>query len=270
MGRIGAVLGDIGRLNELGAMDTPVHRLDPRAKVVATLLFVVAVTSFPKYEILGLLPFFVFPVAMVSAGNLPTGAVLVRLVPALPFALFVGVFNPILDREIVAQVGSWGITGGWISFASILLRFVLTVGAAIILVATTGFEAVCLALVRLRVPRLLVMQLLFLYRYLFVLVDEADRVVRAYQLRAVGNAAVGRRVYGSMVGQWLLRTLDRGQRVHRAMLCRGFDGEIRLIRRFRMGIRGFVFLLGWSLFFALCRLYDISAWMGTLVMEATQ
>ena len=63
-----------------------------------------------------------------------------------------GAFNPVFDREVVAQVGAWGVSGGWVSYASIVLRFLLTAGAALVLTATTSFTGVCLALQKLRVP----------------------------------------------------------------------------------------------------------------------
>ena len=72
---------------------------------------------------------------------------------------------------------------GWISFASILLRFTLTVTAALTLIATTSFTGICMALEKMGCPRVFALQLLFLYRYLFVLVDEASRLIRARALR---------------------------------------------------------------------------------------
>jgi len=271
MGALESALGQIGNLNELGRLDSWVHRLDPRAKLLTTLAFVVAVTSCGKYTITGLIPFVLYPVAMIAAGGLPTGLLLRKLLPAVPFALFIGIFNPLLDREPLLQIGSVTIAGGWVSFASIMLRVVLTVSAALILIATTGFDAVCVAMDRLGVPRVLVVQLHFLYRYLVVLVEEALRMVRAHGLRSLGRgSSVGVRVYGSMVGQWLLRTLDRGQRVHLAMLCRGFDGEIRMDRPLRLAVRDGCFVAGWCAFFLLARLRDIPQWIGALAVGVGQ
>ena len=55
-------LSALDRLDRLARLDTPVHRVDPRAKVVATAVFIVCVVSYGKYELLGLLPFALFPV----------------------------------------------------------------------------------------------------------------------------------------------------------------------------------------------------------------
>ena len=144
--------------------DSLLHRLDPRAKLITTLLFIVAVVSFDRYTILAFIPFFIYPIVLISAGGLPAGYLLKKILWVSPFAVLVGIFNPVMDREIIYQIGSIGISGGWVSFFSILMRFLLTVSAALILIALTGFNAVCQALTRLGVPRPFVVQLLFIYR----------------------------------------------------------------------------------------------------------
>jgi cobalt/nickel transport system permease protein len=260
-------LFDISYLDTLPAQGTLLNRLDPRVKVLTTLAFVFTIVSFGKYEITGLLPFTVYPVVLIAVGNLPLIFLLKRLLLAVPFVLFVGIFNPFLDREILISLGPIGISGGWISFASIMIRFVLTVLAALILVASTGFHSVCMALGRFGVPSSLVVQLLFLFRYVFVLIDEASRMVRARSLRSFGKRGMGIKVFSSMVGQLLLRTLDRAQRIHSAMLCRGFDGEIRVLSPMKLGLGDVSFFLGWSCVFFLMRMYDIPEWLGRMSTE---
>jgi len=254
-------------MEALAHQESPVHRLDPRVKLLTSLVFVVTVVSFPKYAVLSLIPFIIYPVALMALGNLPVPYLLKKILLAAPFAFFIGVFNPLLDRQILFHLGPLGISGGWVSFASILLKFGLTVSAALILIAVTGFYQVCLALQRLGLPRAFVLQLLFLYRYIFVLMDEALRMMRARSLRAFEGSGPGFRVYTSMIGHLLLRTLDRAQRLHLAMLSRGFDGEIRLPRPLHLGVRDVGFLLGWSGFFVLLRLYNIPHILGAWVME---
>ena len=131
-----------------------------------------------------LIPFFFFPILMVYMANLPLGFLFKKLLVVSPFALFIGIFNPFLDREVLTHLGSLGISGGWISFGSVMLRFVLTVGAALILIATTSFPGICNALERLKVPKLFVVQLMLLYRFVFVLTEEALRIVRARSMRS--------------------------------------------------------------------------------------
>jgi cobalt/nickel transport system permease protein len=269
MSRIEAALANIGSLDALAGQDTSIHRLDPRAKVIVTLFFIVAVVSFDHYAVAPLLPFFVFPVILMATGNIPAHSVLRRLLLASPFVLVVGVFNPLLDREAAAVFGTIEIAGGWISLLSLLLRFTLTVGCGVVLVATTGFTAICMALERLGVPRAFVLQLLFLYRYLFVLAEESVRLVRARGVRSFGNRGTGLRAYSQIIGHLLLRTLDRAQRIHTAMVSRGFTGEIRMSRQSRITGRDVLFMTVWPVVFAGLRFSNLPMELGGLVMEMT-
>jgi len=247
---------DLGTLDALGTLDSPVHRLDPRAKVLATAAFTVAIASFGRYEVSALLPFAFFPVALAALGRVPVSYLLRRIVLALPFVLVLGALNPILDRHILLQLGPFAIAGGWLSFLSMTLRLVLTVAAAVVLVATTGLDGVCLALEQMGLPRVFALQIGFLHRYAFLLAEEAGRMLRARELRANGqNLAL--REFGPLAGHLLLRTWDRARRIHQAMLARGFEGEFHARRRRPIVPRDALFLLGWSASFLLMRLVNL-------------
>ncbi|MBU2498568.1 MAG: cobalt ECF transporter T component CbiQ [Proteobacteria bacterium] len=263
--KIGSSLFDLGRLDRISNQETAIHGLDPRVKVLVTLVFIVAVVSFGKHEVSGLMPFFIYPAVLIALADIPLGYLFRKILIVSPFALMIGLFNPFLDREIIINLGPVAISGGWVSYISIMLRFALTVGAALILIACTGFNAICHALERMGAPRVFVVQLLFVYRYLFVLTEEASRMVRARGLRSFPGKGTGMRVFGYLVGHLLLRTLDRAQRIHLAMLSRGFDGEIRILRPMRFGIRDLAFLFGWSGLIVAMRLYDVTGLLGNLV-----
>lgn len=268
MAKIESSFLDIRTLDILSYQDTLIHRLDPRIKLLTTLIFVVSVVSFGKYEVTKLIPFIMYPVVLIALGNLPPVYLFKKILLAAPFAFCIGIFNPFLDREIMIHLGTIGISGGWVSFTSIMIRFVLTVSAALVLISCTGLTSVCMAMEKLGSPRSFAVQLLFLYRYIFVLTDEASRMVRARALRTFGGkGGMGLGVYASMIGQLLLRTLDRAQRIHLAMLCRGFDGEIRVVRPLKIKGLDVGFFLGWLVFFALMRMYNVPRWMGSIAGE---
>lgn len=265
MSAVAAGLATLDRLDRLSRQQTAVHRIDPRAKVLATMVFIVCVVSFGRYEVLPLVPFVVFPVVMAAEGNLPFGFLGRVLLAVSPFAIVIGVFNPWFDRDAVVWIGDFAVSGGWVSFVSILLRFLLTASAALVLTATTGFLGVCVALRKLRVPDVFVTQLLLLYRYLFVLGEEVLRMGQARRLRSRGRRGMGLTVYGQMLGQLLLRTVARAQRIYLAMKCRGFDGEVRVTRRLRFGRADLIFLAVWSGLFVFFRVIDVPGLLGRLV-----
>jgi cobalt/nickel transport system permease protein len=253
---------DIGRLDSLAGKKTPIHGVDPRVKVLTTIYFMALVVSFGKYDPAGLAPLIIYPIAVMVIGDIPFGYIAKKLLIASPFVLSVALFNPILDQSPALAVGPFIVTGGVLSFVSIMAKYVLTVSAGLTLIACTGVDAICSALAGMGVPRAFTIQLLFLYRYIFVLGQEAVRMARARALRSFGNKGMGMTAYSSMIGHLLLRTLDRAQRIHLAMLCRGFDGEIRSAEISGLRLWDLLYLAGWSSLFTLLRLYNLPAWLG--------
>ncbi|BCA80666.1 cobalt ECF transporter T component CbiQ [Desulfuromonas sp. AOP6] len=267
MAPIDTALFNLGKLDDLAARQSPLHRLDPRAKVLTTLVFIITVASFGKYQVSALLPFLLFPLWQIGVASLPLGYLIRRILWVTPFILFIAILNPVLDREILLHAGPLPVSGGWLSLASIMLRFVLTIGAALILIATTSFPGVCRALGQLGAPRIFIVQLLFLYRYIFVLIEEGLRMARARALRSFGKKGLEWRVYALMAGQLLMRSLQRAERIHQAMRCRGFDGQLPSLHQGRFGSRELLFTLGWSASFILLRVWNLPEWMGGLLME---
>jgi cobalt/nickel transport system permease protein len=188
-----------------------------------------------------------------------------KLLVAAPFALVVGLFNPIMDREPVATIGPLVLTGGWLSLSSLLFRFVLTVGAALTLVACTGMHRLGAGLEQLGCPRIFVVQLLFLHRYLFVVADAGVKMMRSVELRSTGVRPLPFGVYGSLIGHLLLRAMDRAGRIYQAMVARGFDGEIRVLHRTTFRATDWLFVLGCFTCFALARRWNLAEALGRLL-----
>ncbi len=220
---------------------SPVHRLDARVKLVATLGFIAAVTATPP----GAWPVFaalaVLAWAVAFAAQLPWTTVLRRSMIAIPFMLIAAPSVFARPGEPLGQfhVFAWTLTAsreGLEFFLGVLVKSWVAVIAAGVLIATTRFEDLTQALQSLRVPRLLVAVIASMYRYSFVLVDEAMRLNRARVCRSGeggGRRSGGpvpwrARVLGNMVGSLFIRTYERSERVHMAMLARGYDGEMRM------------------------------------------
>src|SRR5208282_4449089 len=152
MGSIESSFFDIGHLDALSSKDTPIHRVDPRVKVLTTIYFIAVVISFDKYNPAGLAPLVIYPVAIMTIGNIPFSYMLKKLLIASPFVLSVALFNPILDRSPALDLGFFSVSGGFVSFASILAKYVLTVSEVLALIACTGFDSICSALSKMGVP----------------------------------------------------------------------------------------------------------------------
>lgn len=255
---------DFRRLDLLATGDSALHRLDARAKVLVTLVFIVCAMSFHRYAVASLIPFFVFPMAVVTAARLPIAFLVRKAALVLPVALLIGLPNPWFDRAVLLQLGGLHISGGWISLLSIVLRSLLAAAAAIVLVAVTGFPAICGALERMGMPRPLAVQLLFLYRYLAVLGEEAVRMTVAREQRGGGPLSI--RLYGTLVGRLLLRTWDRAERIYLAMCARGFTGDFRSGQPSRLRRLDFAYVVGWCGLFLLLRTQDVTHRLGTAAL----
>lgn len=230
---------NLGYLDRLSYQDTFIHRIDPRIKLITSLVFISSVVSFPKYAITGLLPFFIFPVLFLTIGDIPARFILKKMLIVSPFALFIGIFNPLLDGRPMFQVAGFTVAYGWVSFASIMLKFSLTISMALLLIATTSFPGICFAMQKLGVPRTFVAQLLFLYRYIFVLVEEVMKIVRAREMRSFGKRGHEMKHVIPLIGVLLIRTLDRGERIYQAMLARSFNGDIAPAQQYTLTITDF-------------------------------
>ncbi len=258
---------DANALDRHGYLDSVAHRLDPRAKVVATLVFIVTVVSHGKYEVAAMVPFVTFPAGMAILGFVPARIIGKHLLIASPFILVIGAFNPLLDRTVALELGGVGISGGWVSFASIMTRGYLCIGAAVALVATTSFPRIAEALRSLGAPRALVTQLLLLYRYLFLLIGEARRMNRARALKG-GSGKNTLSIAGSMLSSLLMRTMDRGDSIWLAMKTRGFEGEMRTARVMEWRVSDTAFLAGVVGMCALLRAYPVSALVGGMLVNS--
>jgi cobalt/nickel transport system permease protein len=219
---------------------TLAHRLDPRVKVVVVVVFILSNALLPDgawlaYGVMGL---FVLIAARVA--HLPLGFLFKRSLIVLPFLLAAVTIVFTLPGTAVFSftLGPWTFSAtdaGLVRFASIMIRSWLSVMAAIWLTATTPFPDLMHALRHLHVPQILVSIISFMYRYLFVMADEAKRLLRAREARSArlpGQAGNGgslwwrAKIAGGIVGQLFLRSFDRSDRVYNAMLARGYRGEL--------------------------------------------
>jgi cobalt/nickel transport system permease protein len=237
---------------------SPVHRLDAQSKLLAILAYSAVLISFDRYAVSVLAPMAVLPVAMLLFAGIPLSFALRRVLILSPFILATCLLAPMYDHTAHhVQLANWqaSLSGGWLTFTDVGLKFTLSVLALTALISTTPFGPLLEALRRLHVPKLLVMQLGFLYRYLFVLVDEAMRIRRARDFRAAAAAPVPRRLgaVGGIIGSLFVRTMERSDRVYMAMLARGYDGQNRSLSVAHFHAADFLFLLAVAGYLLFCR-----------------
>ena len=201
--------------------------------------FIFATTSIPpgKWAGFGAMLLLVWTAAGFS--RLGIGRVFLRSLIALPFiliavpTLFTKPGAPLFELDLVV-FSPQATYEGMEFFTSVFLKSWISVTAAAVLTSTTPPLRLLGALRALRLPAILVAIVMLMYRYLFVLVDEAQRMLRARAARSasIGPKSGGPVVWrakgaGGMAGSLFIRTLDRSERIYLAMLARGYDGSIR-------------------------------------------
>jgi cobalt/nickel transport system permease protein len=204
-----------------------VHRMAPEAKLVAAIGMVVAIAITPREAIwaFGVYAFLMVSIAVLSRIRL--SFIAVRLLAVAPFVLF-AFFIPFVATGETIEVGFVevsvdGLWGAW----NILVKAVLGASVSILLTATTEVAAIIRGFRVLHVPALFVAIATFMIRYLELISDELGRMriamtSRGYDPRWITQA----RPIAASAGALFIRTYERGERVHAAMVARGFTGEM--------------------------------------------
>ena len=237
--------------------DSVIHRLDPRGKLVVTFAFIVAVvlTPFSSWLAYGL--YFAVIAVLIALSRLPVSHFLKRSLVIIPFVLLMAVFIPFFkEGEVAGSYNLWlwqvsvthsGLQVLW----NIMAKAWLSILSLILLTSTARFTSILKGLEQLRMPKVIVMIMSFMYRYIFLLTDE---VLRMKQARDSRNFGGGRKLWqigtvGNMIGTLFIRSYERGERVYASMVARGFDGNSRTLERLCFGRRDalFIAVLGMAL-----------------------
>ncbi len=223
-------------IDQYSNLDSLVHRLDPRTKLIATLTLIVFVVITPIVNWQLLAVYFGLIVTCLGVSRLSPLYVLKRSLVIFPFVLLTALFVPFLKPGDVAgsyNIWLWRISvtyDGLFVLANVATKGWLCILALILLSATTRFADLLRGMQQLRVPRVVVLILSFMYRYIFVLVDEAMRMRQARDSRNFGGRWIHQlKTIGNMIGTLFIRSYERGERIYAAMVARGFDGEVRCL-----------------------------------------
>ncbi|MEM3563244.1 MAG: cobalt ECF transporter T component CbiQ [Candidatus Jordarchaeaceae archaeon] len=230
------------------SIDSPVHRLDPRVKLLSLVAIFCAVTL-ENAVFLGAL--LVLLLVLVLLSRIPLKLYLAKASFIPLFSLIIALPIPfIVSGNPLTFIHVYGYTYLTVSFEGLyravvfVLRVWIASGAAILLISTTNFSSLAVALRKLGVPEIFTSLLLITYRYIFLFAGEALSMVQARNMRSFGKESVLRRirVVGQMIGSLFIRAYERGEQVYYAMLSRGYTGKIDSYRSQKMKKKDAAFL----------------------------
>jgi cobalt/nickel transport system permease protein len=211
--------------------ESPLHDRDARVKILALLAFLVILATTPVAHWLAMGGYLALLCVAVGIARLPLWPILLRAAVVFPFSFTfaaVTLFSGSADKAISIPVKSF-----------------LSALAVLLVVATTPLPRILRALESLGAPRLTLLVIQFLYRYLFVIFEQAQHMRIAAQCRG-GFGGRGRSRFKAAAGALAVlfgRSYERAEGIHQAMLSRGFDGHLRLLSAGRLGIWDFAFLM---------------------------
>lgn len=240
-------------IDKFAYQDSPVHRLDSRVKFLVVLIFTVVVLSLPPASPGILACYAIGPFTILVLGKIPLKFAFKQILLVSPFILVLALSCPFYDRNPVNTAFGpfvWQISAGWLRCFSILGKFIVTMLALIALVSTTRFPDLLTAMQKLAVPKLLIIQLGFLYRYIFVLIDRAHQIMRARAGRKLRNLGFKAelKTASSMLGSLFIRSIDTAEHINIAMQARGFDGNWRSLSQLQFRRGDLIFILASATF----------------------
>jgi len=197
-------------LDRFSRLESPIHRLSPGTKLCCLLVLLLLLAWIPPSQC----HWFLLPVILL---------LIVLGISRVPVKF---VFSRILELEIfilaVAAMALFQEDGG-IRFFALLCRGTLALWALTLFCNTTKFPDVLELLRSLRVPGVIVLTLALMYRYVFVLIDERERMARARESRSFRLGTLRKwQIRARLIGQLFVRTTLRGERIYRAMCARGW------------------------------------------------
>ena len=193
-------------------IDSIVHRLDARFKIVGAFLLValIAFTRPDSFLLFGL--YLLLMGALIALSKIPLLYVIGRSLVIFQFVVFIVIFIPFFKE------------GGLVIFRNVVARSYLSVLCMITLMASTKFSDLLKALEKLKIPKLFIMILSFMYRYIFVVTDELMKMAQAKEARSVGGSRWFHiRTLANMIGVLFIRAYERAEVVYTAMLSRGYE-----------------------------------------------
>ena len=242
--------------------NSPIHKLDPRVKLLFTLAIVIYVVSLPRIEeknIIRLLAIEAYLVLLVLAAGLDLRYFALRILAILPFGVGIAIIQPFLRPSFIKNYTPYpldlplglSITYEGLAFGTILLaKFLVCITAVILFSSTTRMRDMVAAADRIGIPREFTLLLSMMVRYLFLFWSVLKRIRIAQQTRLfdIWNSKVPRKwvleQIGHSISSIFVRSYEQGEKTYISMLCRGYgSGHEKAYYRTKIRAQDILFLV---------------------------
>ena len=214
-------------IDKYSGLDSILHRMDPRIKLLLSLCFLVLISATNNLKIF--LLYLSVVAILLFLSKVPLHFYLKKLIVVTPLAVLIAFFVILsysLENKMDISIKS--ITGYYpilYTVALLVSKIYLSILILTILVSTTSFNSLLWSLRKFRLPLIVTTLSKLVYTYVFVFIDELHRTLRAYKSRTPILRISRIKVYGNIAAAIFLRSMDRSDLIYRAMVSRGFTGE---------------------------------------------
>lgn len=205
-------------IDKYAGLDSLIHRIDPKTKLIVSFVFILFIalaspTAYLFFILCGLML-----VMLLALSRIPFLFIFKKTLTVIPFVILIAIFIPFMKGQ-----------EGIILFRSIVIKSYLSVLCMTLLISSTRFDSLLKGLEQLKMPRLFIMTMSFMYRYLFLLIDEIHRMERARESRSFCKPRPFHTIktLSNIIGVLFVRSYERAERVYLAMRSRGFTGDIK-------------------------------------------
>ena len=248
-------------IDKFAHLKSPLHSWDPRVKIVSILCLILSIVLLKNLFVAGL--GLMLAVILVLLSRIPFRFVFLHLRWVVLFVLLFLIIMPLtVSGDEIARFHFLSISERGLKMACLIaLRAVSAVLLIFPMMGTMRFSSTATALQRLKVPNKLVQMIIFTYRYIFVVLDELGRMFTAARARGFRSGTNLRtlKTVGNLIGMLFVRSYERTEHIHRAMVSRGYDGTLRVLDEFALVKKDFlkaafviaaavgVYFAGWAL-----------------------
>ena len=176
---------------------------------------------------------------MFILGKIPFKIIAKKLIIAMPLVLSIVIVNIFIDPSIYQIIKS----------IMLISKTILTVFGGLLLLASTGMNNIVIGLKKLHVPNIFIMQLSMIYRYIIVMIEEALKIKNAYSLRSSSNKGIDILDFGLILGRMLLKTIDKGENVYKAMKLRNYNSNLYIYNEKKINYKDILYLVFWMIMF---------------------
>jgi cobalt/nickel transport system permease protein len=265
LNKISSIIYEIHIIEKNASRKNWINAIHPLIKLFLTIIYIGVSLSFSKYDFIGVFSMMLYLLIVFFLADIPFYKCIWKFKVILPIVLVMGIMDLFFDRNYIIFCNV-KVNAGIISMITLGLKSYVSVISSYFLISTTTIEEICYALKLLYVPSIIRTQILLIYRYLIVLLLEVNNIIQAYMLRAPNHKGIHFNVWGSMIGQLLMRSFERAMNIYDSMLLRGYNGEFHNIsNNTNLKLSDLLYFFFWVSMFFILRIFPMIYILGNFI-----